>query len=66
MSVTHPSPGKVETLRARWVGQEGRLKAIAQAMLAGADWTARHARAAVTSLAPEPPFQDRIDSESVL
>ena len=39
MSVTHPSPTKVETLRARWVGQEARLKAIAQAMLAGADWT---------------------------
>ena len=35
-------------------------------VLAGADWTARHARAAVTSPAPAPPFQDRIDSESVL
>lgn len=35
-------------------------------VLAGADWTARHARAVVTSPAPHVPFQDRIDSESVL
>jgi uncharacterized BrkB/YihY/UPF0761 family membrane protein len=35
-------------------------------VLAGAEWTARSARAAVTSTAPAAPFQDRIDSESVL
>lgn len=36
-------------------------------VLAGAEWTARRARAiAVTSAAPAPSFQDRIGSESVL
>jgi GNAT superfamily N-acetyltransferase len=39
MSIVHPSPAKLEALRARWEGQEGRLRTIAAAMLAGEDWT---------------------------
>ena len=38
----------------------------AMVVLAGAEWTARRARAVVTSPAPDAPFQDRMDSESVL
>lgn len=35
-------------------------------VLAGAEWTVRRTRATVTSPVPAAPFQDRIDSESVL
>ncbi len=41
MSVTHPSPARIEALRQRWTGQEVRLRAIAEDLLAGRDWTAR-------------------------
>lgn len=40
MSVTHPSPAKIQNLIARWKGQEERLEQVAAAMLAGEDWTA--------------------------
>lgn len=43
MSVTHPSPSKVEELRRRWTGQERRLEAIARDLRSGRDWT-RHLR----------------------
>jgi ribosomal protein S18 acetylase RimI-like enzyme len=39
MSVTHPSPSRIEALRRRWTGQEARLRAIAQGILDGSDWT---------------------------
>lgn len=39
MSVVHPSPSRLEALRKRWVGEDGRLRAIAGAMRAGRDWT---------------------------
>ncbi len=39
MSVVHLSPPRLEALRNRWVGQEHRLRRIAEAMLAGEDWT---------------------------
>ncbi len=40
MSVVHPTRAKVEALRQRWTGQEGRLRAIARDLRAGRDWTA--------------------------
>jgi GNAT superfamily N-acetyltransferase len=39
MSVTHPSPRRIEALRRRWTGQEARLRAIARSIVAGEDWT---------------------------
>lgn len=39
MSVTHPTSSRIEALRRRWVGQEARLRAIAQGILDGSDWT---------------------------
>jgi ribosomal protein S18 acetylase RimI-like enzyme len=39
MSVTHPTPSRIEALRRRWIGQEARLRAIAQGVLDGSDWT---------------------------
>jgi ribosomal protein S18 acetylase RimI-like enzyme len=39
MGPIHPSEEKVAALRRRWVGQEKRLQAIAEAMLRGEDWT---------------------------
>lgn len=39
MSVTHPSPSRIEALRRRWNGQEARLRAVAQGILDGSDWT---------------------------
>jgi len=39
MSVTHPTPTKIQELRRRWEGQEGRLEAIARDLRAGRDWT---------------------------
>jgi ribosomal protein S18 acetylase RimI-like enzyme len=39
MSVTHPSQSRIDALRRRWVGQEARLRAIAQGILDGSDWT---------------------------
>lgn len=39
MSVTHPTPAKIEELRKRWEGQEYRLEAIARDLRAGRDWT---------------------------
>lgn len=41
MSVTHPSPARIEALRKRWLGQEERLRAIASDLLEGRDWTLR-------------------------
>lgn len=40
MSVVHPSPGRIEALKQRWIGQEVRLSRIAEALIAGEDWTA--------------------------
>lgn len=39
MSVTHPSPKKIEALERRWEGEEHRLRAIARDLRAGRDWT---------------------------
>jgi GNAT superfamily N-acetyltransferase len=39
MSVTHPSAAKLAALRERWLGEERRLCAIAEALLLGEDWT---------------------------
>lgn len=36
----HPSPDRIRQLTDRWTGQEARLQRIAEAMLAGEDWTA--------------------------
>lgn len=41
MSVVYPSPSRLEALSRRWDGEESRLRRIADAMLAGEDWT-RH------------------------
>lgn len=35
----HPSPEKLRALAERWQGQEARLQRIAEAILAGEDWT---------------------------
>ncbi len=39
MSVTHPSQAKLAALRERWLGEDRRLRAIAEALLQGEDWT---------------------------
>lgn len=39
MSVTHPSPRRLQALQGRWTGQEARLRAIALDLVAGRDWT---------------------------
>ena len=36
----HPSPEKLRQLSDRWIGEEARLQRIAEAILAGEDWTA--------------------------
>ena len=35
----HPSPDRIRQLTERWTGQDARLQRIAEAMLAGEDWT---------------------------
>ena len=39
----HPAPEKLRALADRWQGQDARLQRIAEALLAGEDWT-RHLR----------------------
>ncbi|MDJ0973504.1 MAG: GNAT family N-acetyltransferase [Planctomycetota bacterium] len=39
MSVVHLSPTRLKALQERWIGQEDRLRRIAQSLLAGEDWT---------------------------
>jgi GNAT superfamily N-acetyltransferase len=39
MSVLYPTKAKLQALRDRWIGEEKRLAAIADAMLRGQDWT---------------------------
>lgn len=39
MSLVHLSPTRLKALRERWVGQEDRLRRIAESLLAGEDWT---------------------------
>lgn len=41
MSLLEPTPAKVEALRQRWRGQSWRLRAIADDLVSGGDWT-RH------------------------